>query len=166
VRTLADTEDAADRKALQDIERVGCHVLGVGDDGDEGNGLPPFAYSIGIHGKTGAPELIVVGLALDTGMAVVNLYNQRVRAGERFVAGQQAEGFLQGLAVEFRAVHPSQYPEYLGWARWLYRGDDFPALQLVFPSSTGHWPWDDAAPELYLACQPLLDVPFVPSPNA
>lgn len=147
--------DPGEQKALDDIAEYGCHVIHVLEEGD----LPPFVYSVGITRSSGAPELIVIGLKRKMAHFVVNEYNTRVRAGERFEPGQRASGFIGGFDVEFRKVDRSHYREHLGWALWLNNGSDFETLQLVYPSTSGVWPWDPDANEGFRAYQPLLDTP-------
>ena len=147
--------DAGERKALADIKQYGCHVIHVLAE-DE---LPPFAYSVGIQRSSGAPELIVIGLKRPLSHFIVNEYNRRVRAGTRFAPGQRAAGFIEGFDCEFRAVHPSRHRDYMGWDMWLYDGKPFDALQLIYPTTSGVWPWDAAADEWLRVWQPLLEQP-------
>ena len=133
--------EPGERKALADIEQYGCHVIHVMAEGH----LPPFSYSVGIHRSTGVPEVIVIGLAQPLAHFIVNEYNARVRAGERFAAGQRVSGFLEGFDCELRTVHPSRHRDYMGWDIWLYAGAYFDALQLVYPTISGVWPWDPEA---------------------
>jgi hypothetical protein len=145
--------DAREAKALDDIERHGCHVVLVREDGD----LPPFAYSVGIQRTTGAPEIVVLGLAQELAHWLVNEAHRRQAAGERFAEGAEQQDFLGGgFAVRFHRVAREHYREHFGWNRWLYGGDDFEVLQLVYPSTQGVWPCDPAAPAAFRARQPLL----------
>jgi hypothetical protein len=145
--------DAGERKALADIERYGCHVIHVMAE-DE---LPPFSYSVGIQRSSGAPELIVIGLKQPLAHFIVNEYNDRVRAGERFTPRQRVSGFIEGFECEVRAVHPSRHADYMGWDIWLYGRGRFDALQLVYPTTSGVWPWDAEADEWLRVWQPLLE---------
>ena len=145
--------DAAEERALRDIEKYGCHVIHVLAEGD----LPPFSYSVGIEQASGAPELIVIGLKHELSHSIVNQYNRRVRAGERFEIGQSYSGFIGGFDCRIGRVDKSHYHNYLGWCRWLYKGNDFQILQLIYPTTSGTWPWDVAAPESFRVWQPLLD---------
>lgn len=147
--------DQIEQRALDDIAAHGCHVLHVLEEGD----LPPFAYSIGIQQTSQAPEVIVVGLQRPVAHFVVNEYNSRVRAGESFRPGTPYAGFLEGFDVQFVPVERDHYRDYLGWARWLYRGDEFSALQLVHPTTSGVWPWDSEASDEFRTRQPLLGAP-------
>jgi len=147
--------DADEQKALDDIEKYGCHIIYVMAEGE----APPFSYSIGIWRSTGAPELIEVGLKRPIAHFAINEYNRRVRSGERFGDGQFAGGFLEGFDCVFREVDRAHYRDYLGWARWLYRSNEFPTLQLVYPTTSGVWPWQPEASEWFRKWQTMLAPP-------
>jgi hypothetical protein len=149
---LDEREERANAKALADIEKYGCHVIHVSAEGD----LPPFSYSVGIQRSSGAPEVVVIGLKQPISHFAVNEYNRRVRAGERFSSGQRATGFLDGFDILFLAVDRIHYTEYFGWDRWLYRGDNFEVLQLVWPTTKGVWPWQPGAFDGFEKWQPIL----------
>jgi len=144
--------DDEEKQALADIEEYGCHVIHVLED-DEG---PPFSYSVGIQKSLGAPEAIVIGLKQPIAHFVVNEYNRRVRSGERFVAGQRYDGFLDGFSVQFEIVGTEYFDEYMGWSQWLYGGNNFDVLQIIYPTTQGVWPWEDRASEWFRERQPLL----------
>ena len=147
--------DESDRKTLDDIEKYGCHVVGVMAEDD----LPPFAYSVGIQQKTTKPELIVIGLKHELAHSIINDYNQRVVSGEVFEPGKRYAGFIEGFECELRVVHSSHYKEHLGYCHWLYHGWHFKVLQLIYPTTTGVWPWQPEATEWFRTRQPLLDTP-------
>lgn len=142
-----------ERKILDHIEQFGCSVTSVFDPDDQN---PPFSYSIGIARQTDAPELIIVGLESKLAHRLINEYNRRVIAGERFVPEVLDLGFLDGFAVQFRPVARAHREDYLRSACWLHDGPDFDALQLIWPSTSGVWPWDPAASDWLRANQPLL----------
>ncbi len=146
--------DAAEQKALEDIERYGCHILHIMAEGD----LPPFSYTVGIERASNAPELIVIGLKQPIAHFVLNEYNRRVREGERFSDGQFSSGFLEGFDCLFREVDRANYREYLGWDIWLYGEDGFNTLQLVYPNTSGVWPWQPEADQWFKSWQPCLAV--------
>lgn len=50
--------------------------------------------------------------------------------------------------------------EYMTWADWYYKREDFPILQCVWPTTNGIWPWDKDADEEFLKIQPLLSKNF------
>ena len=146
------TSEPGDEKALADIEEFGCHILHVMEDDTS----PRFSYSIGIEKTSNHPELIVTGLKRELAHWIINEYNHRVRGGERFEPDSLYAGFLGDFDVIFRPVLKEHYEEYLGWGRWLYKGDDFNIYQLIWPSTNGKWPWDSDAPDEYTYFMPLL----------
>jgi hypothetical protein len=150
------TSEPGDDKALADIEQYGCQILHVLED-ESG---PGFSYSIGIEKTSGQPELLVTGLKRELAHSIINQYNQRVRAGERFEPDRFYSGFLGEFEVMFRRVLREHYEEYFGWGRWLYKGDDFRVYQLIWPSTRGVWPWDPKAPHDYTYFIPILCEPF------
>ena len=130
------------RKRSPILNGFGCHVIHVLAEGDE----PPFSYSVGIQRTATAPEVIIVGLKREISHFLVNEYNERVRAGERFAPGRFYAGFLENFEVTFESVDREHYRGHLGWARWLYDGDEFEVLQLVYPTTSGVWPWGSRGP--------------------
>ena len=145
--------DDYERNILAHIDEYGCSVTSVFDP--EGN-HPPFSYSIGIPKSAAAPELIVVGLESKLSHSLINQYNRRIKAGETFVSGVLYLGFLEGFAVQFGEVSRAERAERMRSTVWLHGGPDFDALQLIWPSTTGAWPWDPEASAWLRASQPLL----------
>jgi hypothetical protein len=142
-----------EQNLLKHIEQFGCSVTSVFDPEGED---PPFSYSIGVAKSCGAPELIVVGLDSKLGHALVNLYNERAQAGERFLPGVPYTGFLEGFPVQFVPVTREHRETHMLSACWLHGGSSFEALQLIWPSTEGAWPWEPDASEWLRANQPLL----------
>lgn len=147
--------DPREKKALEDIRAHGCHVIHVMEEGSS----PPFSYSVGIQQTSKVPEIIVVGLNRDLAHFIVTEYNHRVRTGERFLSGKPCAGFIEGFDVRFEPMAKKHYAEYLGWDRWLYGGDGFDAVQVIYPTTDGVWPWDPAASNWFKERQPLLIAP-------
>lgn len=155
-QTLGDTAmDESDRKILRDIDEFGCSVMHIAAEGD----LPPFAFSMGISKTANAPEVVVVGLKRPLAHFVVNEYNRRVRDGEVLVSGHTYADFIEGFDVLLERVHLSNYKEYFGYNLWLYKGPNFDALQIVYPNTSGLWPWEKAADDWFRAWQPRLSKP-------
>jgi hypothetical protein len=63
---------------------------------------------------------------------------------------------LHSYPVRFVDVPQRCYPDYLGLATWAYEGNDFPAVQLVWPDKQGRWPWDATARAGFREGQPIL----------
>jgi len=142
-----------ERNILKNIEEHGCSVTSVVDPDEK---EPSFTYSIGIAKSSGAPEVIVFGLNTKLSGWMVNEYNRRCQAGERFQSGVFYLGFLDGFAVQFGAVAPEHRSEYMRSACWLHGDPEFAALQLIWPSTSGVWPWDPEASDWFRTNQPLL----------
>ncbi len=149
---LPEPADENDRKLLADVEGHGWHVLGVEED-EEG---PAFAYSIGLYYNFKHPEVIVFGLPVRVMHLIINAVGEEVRSGKRFEHWDESDDVLDGYQVAFRTVEPRHYREFLGFARWFYRGDDFPVLQCVWPDSQHRYPWHPECKATLSHRQPLL----------
>ena len=144
--------DDSEKKVLSDIEKYGCHVVHVLEEKDS----PRFTYSVGIQQTTNQPELLITGLRRELAHSIINNYNQRIKAGELFLTERMYPGFIEGFDVVFKVVSEQKYREYFGWAIWFYKGSYFSAYQLIFPSTSGKWPWDLDAPYDYTWFIPSL----------
>lgn len=144
--------DKYEQKAIRDIDDYGCHILHVMEE----EGFPSFSYSIGIERTSARPELIVTGLKRELAHSIVNRYNTNVRDGDSFEPNKYYSGFIGNHDVTFKTVEKKHYREYFGWGNWFYKGDDFRALQLIYPSTSGIWPWDKNAPEDFTWYLPKL----------
>lgn len=152
------TEEEENAKALNNVDTYGCHVLGIMAEGD----LPPFTYSIGIEATSHQPDLLIIGLNNKLGHWIINEYNRLVRDGAVFVPNKLYEGFLEGFPVLFSPMLKEHYREYLGWGRWFYQGDNFRVFQLIYPDTTGKWPWNPIAASDFGRWQPLVsELPLI-----
>jgi hypothetical protein len=149
---------AGEEKCLADIERYDLHVLKVHGDSE----WPEFAYSVGLFQRFGVPEIIILGLKGDLAHSLLNEIASRARQGTRFVAGDTIHDLLEGFEVVLRPVPKHFIEPHFGWAIWLYGNEDFPALQLVYPTTSGVWPWDSSASESLKTLQPILESAAIP----
>lgn len=149
------TDREIDPRVRRDIAEHGWHVVKVMED-DVG---PAHAFSIGLVESHDHPEIVVTGPDLDVLHRLVNAVGEEVRDGRRFEPGHEYAGIVADLRCHFRAVHPTNYPDFLGYAGWYYRGAFFPALQCVWPDPSGRYPWDPGFPPELLAWQPDLGAP-------
>ncbi len=145
-RPLPEPDDDQDRAILGHIAEFGWSVIGIEED-DEG---PSYSFSVGLYHTLGAPELLIVGQKPQTAQGLINHAGELLRNGQRFADGERRDGILGGYPAVFAAVDPRYYREYLGYATWLYRGCDFPVLQIVWPDRDGRFSWDaDYPAELF-----------------
>ena len=145
--------DEHEKKALDNIEKYGCHVMNVMEEGD----LTGFTYSIGINKKQNKPDVVVMGLKSELAHSMVNNYKDRLIKGEVFESGKSYSDFLGDFDVCFIKVAKKHFKEHFGWGLWLHKGDDFEVLQMVWPTTEGVWPWDNEKSEYYTWAQPILN---------
>jgi len=138
--------DESEQKVIDDINHHGWYVMRVFDpQGKE----PNFAYSIGLYETFKHPEIVVIGLGLDTMHQFINVIGEEIRSGKTFSTGVKYEQFTNNFNNQFVAVDKRHYKEYFGWANWYYKGEDFPVLQFVWPDKNNKFPWEkEFNPEL------------------
>lgn len=142
-----------DKRVARDVEKYGCHVISVFDPDEQ---FPTFSYSVGIQRTCGAPEAIIIGVRPSLGHSVINEYNDQVRRGVRFKRGKQYSGFLEGFNIYVEPAEPKLLAEYtLGCDRF-YKGEPYSVVQLIYPTTTGVWPWHKAASVWFRSNQPML----------
>jgi len=146
--------NAAEQKVISDVETFGWHVVLVSDD-EEG---PGFAFTIGLFRNYQHPEVIIFGIPHAVAHAVLNSVGEAVKAGTRLSSGDRKVEFLKDQTCAFVVFPRNSYEAYLGFARWFYKGNEFPALQCVWPDSNGHFPWEAAAAESTRSRQPVPGV--------
>jgi len=142
-----------DKRVSADVSKYGCHVISVFDPEAQ---QPTFSYSVGIQAMTGAPEAIVVGVRPELGHSMVNEYNDQVRKGVRFLRGTPYSGFLEGFDIYVEPAKAELLREYtLGCSRY-YKEEAYSVVQLIYPTTSGIWPWYKAASEWFKSNQPML----------
>ncbi|MBC7805330.1 MAG: DUF4262 domain-containing protein [Akkermansiaceae bacterium] len=151
-----EPEEDYDRKVITNIEMYGWHVVIVPED-NEGAG---FAYTVGLTYSYGHAEIILFGLPQDVTHAVLNEIGDRAKNGTRVAPDTYVEGLLEDYDCGFVAVDKTQYREFLGQCRWLYGGNEFDALQCVWPDKSGRFPWDEGFSEELKSQQPNLGAAF------
>ena len=152
--TLPTPEDESETKAIADIHQHGVHILNVFDP--EGRD-PKFNYSVGLWHSYKHPEILLYGLDADISTQLINDIAAKCRNGDPLPThGVVSPEYVQSFDVQFVEVPKSEYKEHFGWARWLYQGDEFPVLQMVFPDKNGNWPWSDDASDAFKWFQPVL----------
>ena len=157
--TSSDERRAAnDRRVAADIKEYGCHVISVFPSAD--GSTPSFTYSVGIHESTGAPEAMIIGVEAKLGGFVINEYNRQVKAGARFTKGTLYPGFLKGFSVYIEPAKAELLSEYtLGCARYYRNKGSYSVVQIVYPNTSGVWPWQEQADAWFKDNQPMLGRP-------
>ena len=79
-----------------------------------------------------------------------------LKNGENFEIGKWYSGFFEDFDVCFERVAGKHFKEYFGWSIWYHKGRNFEMLQLIYPTTSGFYPWDTDFPADLLAWQPIL----------
>ena len=154
MRTLPTPEDEYEAKAIADINQHGVHILNVFDPEGEDS---KFNYSVGLWHSYKHPEILIYGLDAGISTQLINDIAEKCRNGDPMPAnGMVSSDYVQSFHVQFVEVPKSEYKEHFGWARWLYQGNEFPVLQMVFPDKDGNWPWSDKTTDDFKWFQPVL----------
>jgi hypothetical protein len=134
-------------KITGDIARVGFSTIGVGDP--NGN----FAYTVGFT-ELGHPEILVCGLRLDNCHGLMWEIFHKVKAGEKFVAGQVATD-IGNLPVAFRYLPDIAANDFCCQALFHYEGSaKTPTfLQMVIPDNNGLLPWQEGYDHEFMRAQ-------------
>lgn len=145
-------EGLDDEKLLADVKEYGWHVLRV----FEMDETPGWAFSIGLHKSFNHPEVVVFGLNDELMHSVINAIGTDVRSGKTFGVDSLYNGLIENYACTFKAVNQVWYRHFLGYANWFYQGQDYPALECIWPNKDNRFPWDPQFNRNWLWAQPLL----------
>jgi len=158
-RNLTDYE----RKILANVDKYGCHVTYVFDNGDD----PDFSYSTGFTRTLNQGEVIVFGLPREVMHSMVNRTMEQCLGGLILNDFVQISGLLEGFDVIARTVLPQRIErQFFNSAMWFHRREFASELtvayQLVWPSAVnGLFPWDESCPKTVIDLQPPLYKPEV-----
>jgi len=142
--------DGGSETTIANIEKFGCTVLHIKDREE---GRAHFSYTVGVFDTSGAPELIVVGLLVDTAHFLLNEAVKRLREGINLTMSRQSD-LIEGVDCEFRPVDPKWVAHVMVQSSRYYGGSAFPVLQAIYPDSRGQFPEDEGF-NTYFA-QPML----------
>ncbi len=149
------TPSPHDLEVEKNIREYGCHVYSVlaAEDGSS----PSFSYSIGLQDSAGVPDVIVLGEGSRISKSMIDAYQEFALSGIRFEPGRRYAGFLGGgFEVYIEPVTSNAVFDFmLGCVRW-YGKRPWRAVQIVYPSVQGVWPWEAAAPDWLVRGQPML----------
>ncbi len=153
-----------DAEFLRIIDEYGWHVMSVAPRVDSEDKQEWFSYSTGLYMRFQHPEIILCGLDDNQATYIINDIGDEVKAGRKFQLDEDCSDiFANNVKCRFRAVHPSQYGEYVCFSQWFYESDDFPVWQCFWPDRNGHYPWDETCHPDAVELQPLLYKPCEPS---
>ena len=87
---------------------------------------------------------------------MVTEYHAQVKKGVQFKRGVLYEGFLNGFSIYVETVKPKISCEYTFGCSRYYQDKKYSVVQLVYPTTTGVWPWQLSATEWFKANQPMF----------
>jgi hypothetical protein len=144
--------DDGERNFVAMIRKHGWFDTTVSGD-DEG---PGFCYTTGFWLAFQFPELITFSMRAEIAHDTFWYIYRELKAGRTFKIREPTDSIFENLPAMLLEVSEKQFPEYLGWNRWFYRGDGFRCLQLVWPDRQGRFPWNFDMSEGFVNNQPDL----------
>jgi hypothetical protein len=151
-RLASSDPDGFERGILENVRDHGWSVVLIPED-QEG---PGFAFTVGLEHSFDHPELVMIGQKLENMHGIINAAGERIRGGDIVQTGVPTDNVLEGYDAVFLEIDQTHFPEWLGTARWFYGGDNFRALQLVYPDRLSRFPWDAGVHPDFVAAQPIL----------
>lgn len=122
----------------QQIENYGFAVRMIPAEAD----YPAFAYTIGLWERYQHPEIIILGLPIETMHQILNNVGEAVQNGTQFLVGNHYQDIVNQYPVTFVAVEKRYFSEYFGQAIHYYDTENFTALQLLWTDKNGKFPFE------------------------
>ncbi|MDX6342867.1 MAG: hypothetical protein QOH87_3005 [Trebonia sp.] len=138
---------------------VGEHGWAIsGRHGDEA--APPWAYSVGMWLSCQAPELVLCGLPVENGAAIINAIGARIADGADYSAGDVLDDVCPA-PLTLRPVESSWRVSngLLAISNAFYGMVRPPYLQVVWSDKNGRFPWEPGFQVAFDRMQPLLWLP-------
>lgn len=148
----------SEQEVFDNIEKYGCHVMHILENENNSIKEPRFSYSIGLFKNYKQPEIVIIGLKQELAHILINNICYDYQQGTFLNSGKYNADILDSFDCLIVDVDKKHYQNYLGWASWYYKGDNFPVLQVIYPTIKGIFPWEKKYPrELG---QPILNEKF------
>jgi hypothetical protein len=145
---------------------VGEHGWAIsGRHGDDV--APPWAYSVGMWLSCQVPELVLCGLPVENGAAIINAIGARLADGADYCAGDLLDDVcpaplaLREVDASWRATNGL-----LAISNAFYGMVRPPYLQVVWSDKNGRFPWEPGFQAAFDRMQPLLWLPRDDNPPA
>ena len=148
----AETLDDDEKSFVAKIHEHGWFNTSVTSD-EEG---PGFSYTSGLWVNAHQPEVIMFGMKREIAHDVFWDLFRDAQAGQGLKQGIRTDQVFANLPAYVFPVAKNYFREYLGWNRWLYGGDDFPCVQIVWSDRDGVFPWEAGFDPTFAHDQPDL----------
>jgi hypothetical protein len=134
----ANVLDQAEQSFVAKIREHGWCRTGVFGD-DEG---PGFSYTTGFWVSANQPEFIIFSTKEEIAHDVFWDLFRDAKSGKPLPIGRRTDAVFANLPAYAFPVAKKHYPDFLGWSRWFYGGDDFSCIQILWPDRGGTFPWE------------------------
>jgi Domain of unknown function (DUF4262) len=131
-----------EQQVLDNIEAFGFSIMHVKESKKGEVEEPGFSYTIGLFKNYQLPELLIIGLDQELRHTLIDNISLDYPEGKGLEVGAYNADIVESFDCLVVEVAQEYYDEYLGWARWFYKGDAFPAVQVIYPDLLGLFPWD------------------------
>lgn len=128
--------------------------------GHSDRATPPWAYSVGMWVSCQTPELVLCGLPVENGAAIINAIGARIADGMDYSAADILDDICPA-PLALRPVDSSWRATdgLLGISNAFYGMVRPPYLQVVWSDRNGRFPWDQGFHPGFDRLQPLLWLP-------
>jgi hypothetical protein len=134
----ADQLDHAERTFLDNIRQHGwVRTAALAEESK-----PGFSFTSGFWVSSGQPELMIFSTSDEVVHELLWVQYRSAKAGRPLSIGTRTDAVFSNLPAYAFSVAKRHFADYLGWSRWLYRGNDFECLQIVWPDRAGVFPWE------------------------
>jgi hypothetical protein len=140
-------------KTKSNIEKYGWEVIMI----EETDYLPSFAYTIGLMENFKHPEIIILGLKIQTSKLILNQLGEKIRNGDNVELNKRYDDFFENALVSFLEVENDYIHDYFGYALNYYQINNLSAYQLVWSDVNKRFPWEEDFEAELKFKQPLLD---------
>jgi len=148
-------EDKSEQKLVDNVAEHGWHCIHILAEGEH----VAYSFTVGLFHSYGYPELIIFGLPRDVAHDILTIAADAAQSGAPVDVTRPSDAFLKNGHCKFAKVPASAYREHVGSALWYYEKKPFPLYQIVWPSKTGHFPWDPDVSDAFREAQPVIGVP-------
>jgi hypothetical protein len=154
-KQLAKVQAAVAREVEQIQSLIARHGWTVLSRERQAN-FPAFSYTVGLVDK-GLPELVILGLDMDSSREALNRLANRMVAGEQLADGARLKEIIPLFPVEVRALSKPTAEKYLRYANLFAKRRPWNAFQVFWPDPAGYFPSDEFFDRQWLKLQPVLD---------
>ena len=141
-----------EQQVLDDIAQYGWHCVHIQREGE----WVPYSFTIGLFHNYRHPEFIIFGLSGNIAHRLLTIAVDAIQAGKPIDLDASTDALLNAYLCCFVNVPKTQYAEHVGFCEWYYDGDDFPLVQIVWPSPNGQFPWHPAVSPAFRKAQPVI----------